>query len=106
VWILAAAGRILGGGWCSAAKIHGFLLFSGGGRCPFGELNFGAPHWILGGWVVLQNMVCDHNYTALANEQGPGATVTATAPVEIQPESRNFQPGTSQNPREILARGG
>jgi hypothetical protein len=22
--------------------------------------------------VVLQNMVCDHNYTTLANEQGPG----------------------------------
>jgi hypothetical protein len=40
----------------SAAKIHGFLLFSGGGRCPLGKLNFGAPHWILGGWVVLQNL--------------------------------------------------
>jgi hypothetical protein len=53
VWILAATGRLLGGGWSpaarSAAKIHGFLLFSGGGRCPFDELNFGAPHWILGG---------------------------------------------------------
>jgi hypothetical protein len=37
VWILAAAGRLLGGGWSpaarSAAKIHGFLLFSGGGGC-------------------------------------------------------------------------
>eukprot|EP01049_Picozoa_sp_SAG25_P006411 SAG25_NODE_481_length_7507_cov_80.752160_7_plen_111_part_00 len=79
MWILAAAGRLLGGGWSSfsrayrsAAKIHGFLLFSGGGRCPLGKLNFGAPHWILGGWVVLQNKVCDHNYTTLANEQGPG----------------------------------
>jgi hypothetical protein len=81
VWILAAAGRLLGGGWCpaarSAAKIHGFLLFPGGGRCPLGKLNFGAPHWILGGWVVLQNMVCDHNYTTLANEQGPGASPRA-----------------------------
>jgi hypothetical protein len=76
VWILAAAGRLLGGGWSSAArsaaKIHGFLMFSGGGRCPLGKLNFGAPHWILGGWVVLQNKVCDHNHTTLANEQGPG----------------------------------
>eukprot|EP01047_Picozoa_sp_COSAG01_P036938 COSAG01_NODE_2907_length_6880_cov_10.488204_4_plen_95_part_00 len=35
MWILAAAGRLLGGGWSpaarSAAKIHAFLLFSGGG---------------------------------------------------------------------------
>ena len=77
MWILAAAGRLLGGGWSSAArsaaKIHGILLFSGGGRCPLGKLNFGAPDWILGGWVVLQKKVCNHNYTTPANEQGPGA---------------------------------
>jgi hypothetical protein len=38
VWILAVAGQLLGGGWSpaarSAAKIHGFLLFSGGGGWP------------------------------------------------------------------------
>eukprot|EP01047_Picozoa_sp_COSAG01_P128202 COSAG01_NODE_57534_length_311_cov_3.938679_1_plen_41_part_10 len=41
MWILAAAGLLLGGGWSSAArsaaKIHGILLFSGGGRCPLGK---------------------------------------------------------------------
>ena len=36
-----------------------------------GKLNFGAPDWILGGWVVLQKKVCNHNYTTPANEQGP-----------------------------------
>ena len=61
----------MGGGWSSAArsaaKIHGILLFSGGGRCPLGKLNFGAPHWILGVvWVVLQKKVCNHNYTTPA----------------------------------------
>ena len=38
-----------------------------------GKLNFGAPHWILGGWVVLQKKVCNHNYTTPANERGPAA---------------------------------
>eukprot|EP01047_Picozoa_sp_COSAG01_P004578 COSAG01_NODE_152_length_23937_cov_122.193976_8_plen_39_part_00 len=26
--------------------------------------------------MVLQNMVCDHNYTTLANEQGPPGSKT------------------------------
>jgi hypothetical protein len=35
-------------------------------------VNHGCGDPYLVGWVVLQNMVCDHNYTTLANEQGPG----------------------------------
>jgi hypothetical protein len=30
-----------------------------------------APDWILGGWVVLENKVCYHNYITPANERGP-----------------------------------
>jgi hypothetical protein len=41
-----------------------------------GELNFGASDWILAGWVVLENQVCNHNYTTPANERGPDAQCT------------------------------
>jgi hypothetical protein len=43
-----------------------------------GKLNFGAPDWILGGWVVLENKVCYHNYTTPANERGPATTHTSS----------------------------
>ena len=49
-----------------------------GGWVSLGKLNFGAPDWILGGWVVLENQVCNHNYTTPANEQGPGRAAGST----------------------------
>jgi hypothetical protein len=33
--------------------------------------------------VVLQNKVCDHNYTTLANEQGPGSHLAVQAVVVV-----------------------
>jgi hypothetical protein len=42
-----------------------------------GKLNFAAQDWILGGWVVLKNKVCYHNYTTPANERGPGRQAIA-----------------------------
>eukprot|EP01047_Picozoa_sp_COSAG01_P028323 COSAG01_NODE_1899_length_8965_cov_3.885969_6_plen_86_part_00 len=77
MWILAAAGRLLGGGWSpaarSAAKIHAFLLFSGGGWVSLGKLNFGAQDWILGGWVVLENQRHSHATTPSPLPKGAAA---------------------------------
>jgi hypothetical protein len=51
----------------------------------------GAPDWILGGWVVLENKVCYHNYTTPANERGPASRLQA-APSENRLSSRSKLP--------------
>jgi hypothetical protein len=61
-----------------------------GGVVSKGKLNFAAPDWILGGWVVLKNKVCNHNYTTPANERGPARRMPPVrgAPAESPAEPR------------------
>jgi hypothetical protein len=65
--------------------------FQGGG-VSIGKLNFAAPDWILGGWVVLKNKVCNHNYTTPANERGPAGNLGSRRKWSLSAENGRSEP--------------